>query len=292
MICFPRLVRIPDMISSHTDSGPDSLLFLKLGGSLITDKAKAFTPRREVISRLAEEIAAAREARSGLRLVLGHGSGSFGHVPAERFGTRNGVESAEAWRGFAEVWYQAWRLNRIVVDALHGAGLPAVALSPSGTVTARQGQVARWNLSPLRAALTAGLLPVVYGDVVFDQTMGGTILSTEELFAHLARELHPGRILLAGRDQGVWRDYPNCTDLIDTITPDDWERLALDLYGSANTDVTGGMASKVETIVGLVKEDPTLEGFIFSGVQPGQVTAALEGQSRGTWIRSERFTPI
>ena len=42
---------------------PDILL-LKLGGSLITEKARPETPRLEVIARLAREIAAARESPS------------------------------------------------------------------------------------------------------------------------------------------------------------------------------------------------------------------------------------
>jgi len=265
-----------------------ALLFLKLGGSLITDKTTPYTPRPDVISRLAGEIATAQENQPGLKLVLGHGSGSFGHVAAKRFGTHQGVDSPEGWRGFAQVWYQASRLNRIVVEALHEAGLAAVALPPSGAVTTHQGQVTTWNLSPLRAALSAGLLPVVYGDVVFDQTIGGTILSTEELFAHLARALHPGRILLAGQDRGVWGDYPACSQLVKTITPQTWNQLAPALDGSANTDVTGGMASKVETMLTLVEEIPGLEGLIFSGEEPGQVSAALNGQTPGTRIHAGR----
>jgi len=35
----------------------DQLVFLKLGGSLITDKHTARSPRREVINRIAREIA-------------------------------------------------------------------------------------------------------------------------------------------------------------------------------------------------------------------------------------------
>ncbi len=47
---------------------------------------------------------------------------------------------------------------------------------------ARGQQVESWNLAPITKALRSGLIPVVYGDVVFDQDLGGTILSTEELF--------------------------------------------------------------------------------------------------------------
>ena len=73
-------------------------IFLKLGGSLITDKTQVETVRADVLTRLAAEIAQARRENTALRLVLGHGSGSFGHVAAARRGTRQGVADAEDWR--------------------------------------------------------------------------------------------------------------------------------------------------------------------------------------------------
>lgn len=39
--------------------------------------------------------------------------------------------------------------------------------------------------------MEAGIVPVVHGDVAFDQELGGTVASTEEIFAFLARELKP-----------------------------------------------------------------------------------------------------
>lgn len=265
-----------------------NLQFLKLGGSLITDKRTPRTPRREVIARLTTEIESARAANPGLKLLLGHGSGSFGHVPAKKHGTRQGVVSSEQWQGFAEVWYEAATLNRIVMETLHAAGLPAISFPASAGVTAKDGKVAVWNLAPLTTALENDLLPVVFGDVVFDTARGGTILSTEDIFTHLARQLQPKRILLAGLDEGVWADFPACTQLISEITPENWEAVAASLGGSAATDVTGGMQSKVRAMLDLAVEIPGLEISIFSGEQPGNLAAALQGESLGTRIISNR----
>ncbi len=88
------------------------LIFLKLGGSLITDKSKARAPRLDVIRRLAAEVRQARAEQPNLALVLGHGSGSFGHLEAKRYGTAHGVNTPEQWRGMAEVWRVADLLNR------------------------------------------------------------------------------------------------------------------------------------------------------------------------------------
>ena len=261
-----------------------SLQFLKLGGSLITDKSTSRTPRLEIISRLANEIAEALASNPKIQLVLGHGSGSFGHIPAKKYGTRQGVVSSEEWLGFAKVWHEASALNHIVIEALHAASLPAVAFPPSGAVTASGGLVTHWNLDPLCSALERGLLPVVYGDVVFDKSLGGTILSTEDIFSHLAKSLPPKRILLAGLDEGVWEDYPQCTQLIPEINTQNWTTIAHTLGGSQATDVTGGMASKVSGMLKLTREINELQVFIFSGLEYGNVLEALSYKNLGTRI--------
>ena len=35
-------------------------------------------------------------------LVIGHGSGSFGHYMASKYGTRKGVDGPDQWAGFAK----------------------------------------------------------------------------------------------------------------------------------------------------------------------------------------------
>ena len=258
------------------------LAFLKLGGSLITDKTRPYTPRPEILEALAGQVAAALQENPDLRLVLGHGSGSFGHPAASQFDTRRGVSGPAAWQGIAEVWYQASALNRLVVEALRQAGLPAVTFSPAASVTAHDGKPFIWDLYPVKSALDNGLLPVIHGDVIFDDVRGGTILSTEDLFAHLACSLHPGRILLAGLEAGVWADFPARTNLLAEITPGTFAQQAPRLESAAGTDVTGGMRAKVTDMLALVEQLPGLEVLIFSGLEPGSVRRTLSGENPGT----------
>jgi isopentenyl phosphate kinase len=264
---------------------PKDVIFLKLGGSLITDKSRARTARPEVIRRLADEIAQARAGASGLRLVLGHGSGSFGHMEADKYGTAGGVRTADDWRGFAAVWNAADQLNRLVTDALAASGVPAVRIAPSSCAILEEGRLAEMPVAPVAAALDAGLVPVVYGDAVFDRTRGGGIASTEMVFAHLARSLHPRRILLAGIESGVFEDYPARMVLLPRIRSAGWEKIRPRLEGSAHTDVTGGMLSKVEEMMALVAREENLEAVVFSGEVGGNVRRALLGETiEGTWL--------
>ncbi|MBN2472561.1 MAG: uridylate kinase, partial [Anaerolineae bacterium] len=107
------------------------LVFVKIGGSLITDKTQEAVFRAERMAEIARAIAEARLADPSLQLLLGHGSGSFGHVTASRYGTIQGVNSPEEWGGFAAVARSAAELNRLVAGALGTAGVPAWSLQPS-----------------------------------------------------------------------------------------------------------------------------------------------------------------
>ncbi|MCS7009779.1 MAG: isopentenyl phosphate kinase [Anaerolineales bacterium] len=258
------------------------LTFLKLGGSLITDKTRPYTPRLDLLQQLAQEIAQTLKETPGLFLLLGHGSGSFGHEAARRFDTHRGVSRPEAWRGFAEVWYQASSLNRIVLAALRQADLPAVTISPFSSITAYARRILIWDLYPLQMALERNLLPVVHGDTVFDEALGGTILSTEDLFIHLAHELRPRRILLAGLEEGVWADFPARTRLLTELTPAMLAESAWMVGEAVGADVTGGMRAKVTQMLKLVEELPDLEVVIFSGALPGNLRRALQGEPIGT----------
>ena len=255
------------------------LIFLKLGGSLLTDKTRPQALRGDVLARLASEIAGALADRPNLRLLIGHGSGSFGHMAARTHNTRAGVSSPEGWRGYAETARAAALLNRHVVDALWEAGVPALALQPSASAQCRDGELLVLDERPIRAALEHGLAPVIYGDVALDTVRGGTIISTEEIFAWLARRLAPARVILVGEVVGVLSADPVsgiAGELIAEITPDTLPRLAQALGGSRGVDVTGGMVAKVRAMLALVLATPALVAVqIISGLTPGLVRSAL-----------------
>ena len=276
------------------------LVFLKLGGSLITDKTRAYTPRLEILDDLARQIATALRDAPGLSLVVGHGSGSFGHTAAKEYHTRDGLrawaapadgflpaEEARYWRGFSQVWFQASALNRLVMEALQKAEISCLALAPVSAVTARDGQVSRWDMTPLKAALAARMVPVVYGDVIFDEVRGGTILSTEDLFEHLARQLKPERILLAGLEAAVWADYPERKQPIEKITPGSFENIKSHVGAAHGADVTGGMESKVRQMLALAAEIPGLSVQIFSGEPDGNIKRSLAGENLGTILKAD-----
>ncbi len=253
-------------------------VYVKLGGSLLTDKRQPETARLEVIRRLAAEIQAARQARPGLRLVVGHGSGSFGHVYAQRYGTRAGVKTPDEWYGFAATGDAAARLNRIVVAALLEAGVPAWSIQPSVALRCADGRIYAGPEAAVEQALAQGLTPVVFGDVALDTVRGGTIASTEEIFEWLSGSLPPTRVVLAGEVDGIYTADP----LLDPqalrlaeVTPATFESVRQGVGGSHGVDVTGGMAAKVAQALRWIERWPGLDVVVCSGLTPGALQTAL-----------------
>ncbi len=257
-----------------------SLVYVKLGGSLITDKTRPETARPDVIRRLAREVRQALAARPSLRLLLGHGSGSFGHVVGRAYNVRAGVRDARGWEGFARTAAAAARLNRLVTDIFLEEGLHVVSLPPSASAWCDDGRLVSLDTRPHETLLAHGLIPLVFGDVALDRVRGGTIVSTEEVFAFLARAtpaLRPERILLLGEVDGVYTRDPHRYEdaqCIPFLTPEEALHLS-GVEGSHGTDVTGGMAAKVREMAVLARDLPGLTVHILSGQVPGNLLRAL-----------------
>jgi len=268
----------------------NNLLYLKLGGSLITDKRTEESVRTDVLQRIAGEIAAARKANPLLSLVLGHGSGSFGHHAASKYGTRAGVKDATGWYGFGVTGDAAARLNRLVVAALLAEGVPVWSIQPGAILHCRDGIIAGGSQVVIQRAHDRSLVPVIYGDVVLDETRGGAIASTEEIFAWLAQALPPRRIVLAGEVDGVYTADPlrfAHAEQVRTIAPGDLEAIEAGITGSHGVDVTGGMFAKVRQSLELAQAHDRLEIVICSGLIEGNVYRALveSASPPGTVVR-------
>jgi isopentenyl phosphate kinase len=259
-----------------------SIVLVKLGGSLITDKRRPGIARRDVIRRLAREIAAIARRRKGARMVIGHGSGSFGHVAASEGGlaTRADGPGARA-QGIARTQHRAADLHAIVVGALEAAGARPFSLAPSSFMTCVGGRVAKIFADPLFQALDLGLVPVVYGDVVLDRARGASIVSTEEVLVALAGEAAGRRVSIVravwlGETDGV---YAGDGSTVARLTAAEAVRRARTVTGASGTDVTGGMALRLRTAADLARGG--VPSFIVDGRPPGVLGRAAAGRASG-----------
>lgn len=261
------------------------LTFIKLGGSVLTDKNQPESLNTTVLAQVAHTLAEVQHDQPTTRLLVGHGGGSFGHYWAQRYGTQHGVRDARGWQGVARVQDAMGRLNRAVVAMLLEAGLNALGVPPSAGAVAHNGEIEAWSLTAVEAMLDAGLVPVVHGDVVLDRGQGAAILSTETLFGYLVPRLQPTRLVLVG-ESGVYTADPQhdaAAALIPMITPSNIDAVFAAVGDSHGVDVTGGMASKVRLMWQIAQQHPTLA---IQFVGPNDLGAAFNGEGVGTTMQA------
>lgn len=238
---------------------------LKLGGSVVTRKDEPETVDDAALDRAAAAIGA-----TDGDLVVVHGGGSFGHHHASRHGvsTTRGTRDAGAVR---DVHGAMKRLNDAVVGALAEAGVPAVPVHPLSVASRDEDGTLTLPAGAVETMLAEGFVPVLHGDVVAQSGAGATILSGDELVAELAGALAAERVGLCSAVPGVLDEDNEVVPRIDSL-----ESVADVLGASDATDVTGGMAGKVETLLSL-----SAPAAVFA---LDDLRAFLAGESVGTVV--------
>ncbi|WP_459195065.1 isopentenyl phosphate kinase [Halosimplex sp. J119] len=238
---------------------------LKLGGSVVTEKDTPETVDEDALARAASAV-----VDYDGDLVLVHGGGSFGHhAAAER-----GVSSDEGTRSAADavaIHDAMGRLNSAVLDALHAEGVEALPVRPLSVASRdAQGDLSLPTGS-VATMLEEGFTPVLHGDGVVQAGSGVTITSGDDLVVALARGLEADRV-------GLCSTVPGVLDASGAVI-DRVERFAdvADAVGASDaTDVTGGMAAKVEKLLAL-----SAPAHVFG---PDGLSAFLAGDSPGTVV--------
>ncbi|WP_238553662.1 isopentenyl phosphate kinase [Fortiea contorta] len=262
------------------------LALIKLGGSLITDKDKPYTPRLEIMQQLAWEVQQIRKQNPHLKLIIGNGAGSFAHQSAKKHNTIEGVFNDADKLGFCLVHQDALELNLLLAKVFLKTGLPVVSLPPLMMVVTQNQQLLKTDFAYIENTLASGMIPLVFGDVVLDQAIGGTIVSSDTLLGELAKYFHRQelqvRLINAGNYPGVCKQNGQ---VISHITPVNYGQIKTFLGQSESIDVTGGMAKKVAEF--LTVASLGIDCWIIDGNIPGNLSRTVLGQScLGTLISS------
>lgn len=252
------------------------LILIKLGGSLITDKNRAFYAKKKVIRRLAHEIKDSMCDK--FDLIIGHGSGSFGHVVASKYNTQNGITDKKSIMGLSLVADAAIQIDRIMMQAFLKAQLPVVSFAPASFLTATGQNLDKLLVEQINIALKIGVVPVIYGDVILDKKQGCCIFSGEKTLDILAKFLKDKyqsvNIILCGDTNGVYGKNGKAIPQINTSV---FKNMASNIKGSGGVDVTGGMIHKVETSLKLATEFG-IETRIINGKSLGKLKKVLLGK--------------
>jgi isopentenyl phosphate kinase len=241
-------------------------VILKLGGSLVTEKTKPFSIRFSVLKRLAQELVKAyKECCS--RIIIVHGGGSFGHYVVKEHG---GIDTVSA---VTQTIMFMRELSILISDILTSYGLPTVVFDTHALAVIRNNDLYLF-IEPILKALDLGLIPILYGDIVFGEKT--RIVSGDEIVWCIGSKLTSSRLLFATTVDGVYDKDPSEPDakLLDVVRLSDFKDI---LFSSTQGyDVTGGMRLKLELAYKYYSEN-IKEVVIFNGLIEGRTYEAICG---------------
>jgi len=221
------------------------LVVIKLGGSALTDKAKIYTPRFPVIHNTAKQLSIVHRK---VRLILVHGAGSFGHIPAQKYDLHRGFKSPRQIKGLATTKLKLLQWEGILDDILLKHGVPIIPFVASDFTEMNAGRIRRMGLAPIREWLQLGCVPIMGGDVVNDVSRGFSILSGDQFAAYLAVKLNATRLIYGLDVDGLFDSNPKLNKqakLLTQVTPTLAIQYATKSASGMVPDVTGGMAGKI-----------------------------------------------
>jgi isopentenyl phosphate kinase len=259
------------------------MFIIKLGGSVITNKAQECCFKQEVVDRLAAEL-----HQSNTPTILIHGAGSFGHILAKQYRLNDGLQQETQINGFALTHAMVQRLNSLVLASLHTHGIPAVSIPPHAVLSLSNHAFVHMDFSLFKQYLRLGFMPVSFGDVALDQALGFSICSGDLLIQILAAEFKPEKVIFVLDEDGLYSANPK-TDphaaFIEETTSNGLEQLATGK--NAHPDVTEGMKGKINTIKHIAHEG--IDTILLNGNIHNRLYDTLKGKKvRSTIIYGDK----
>lgn len=250
---------------------PDSMILIKLGGSVITDKSQYKKFNQERTARLCEEI-----ARSGRSCIIVHGAGSFGHVLAKKYRIQDGLADYGQVSAAAMVHHDAMELGMLVTAELMKVGIPAASFAPGNCFVLDGGELIVTDDEALRRQARIGIMPVTFGDVVMDRKKGFAIVSGDQMMEYLATVFEPERVIFVSDIDGLYtanpKQHPDA-EFIPEVTQE-----TLDAVGTEAdvADVTGGVRNKMEAMLRMCSSER--DCVLVNGTVPGRLLSVLSGE--------------
>ncbi len=218
------------------------------------------------IARLSHEIA--KVWHSGTRdFIIVHGAGSFGHGPVLKYKINDGILAEKQKAGYAATHAACAKLSGFLVDALVKESVPAISIPPCAIITQANKRIAEFNTGIVSHYLKSGFLPILYGDMVPDKKLIGSVCSGDQIVAYLGKNAK--RIVIGTNVDGVLANGK----IVPLITKRNFAAIRRHLRSSSAPDVTGGMEGKIKELLNVRKPI-----YIANARKSGRIAALLLGK--------------
>lgn len=235
-------------------------IFLKIGGSFLTDKNKENSLDEDKIRKIARTIVES-SGKKEFELVMAHGAGSYGHIKAKDYSAQNGIHQKHGWKAFYEIRQDMIGMNLKFSRICEQEKLFPITIQPSAILTAYNGKIISIHSRILKKLLEHKQIPLIHGDIIVDEAQGFTIASTEDILQALSQTLFFHRVIMVSDVPGVLDDDGK---IIPIINRDNFKSVSNYITGSNGIDVTGGMRTKVEQLYRLIHEGYIKSAYIIS----------------------------
>jgi len=248
------------------------MILIKLGGSIITNKEKPLSPRRNVIENIAKKLKKINEP-----IIIVHGGGSFGHYWSVKYDMHTKPKKYNM-HGVAIVKNSMIDLNKIILDIFVKNKLNPYSLPPTDFMSGNNPVTKK--VKEIVKIAKSGLIPITYGDALWYGDKKTYILSGDKIMTYLAKILKPRLIIFALNEDGLYSDLKT-------------KKLIYELKGEKakisenKMDVTGGMTRKVEEATIIARSGMNV--FFVNGNKPERIVKAVKNRKyEGTLFRGKR----
>ena len=256
-----------------------SISLLKLGGSLLTDKNQPYSLRKDILRSSVRQIIDADE-----KLILIHGGGSFGHPLAKKYKVSGGLDESipNQILGVAETHHSMIKFNNHIVNNFLELNYPVLSIQPS-CIFIKDSQVIFTNsLNVIKTALDLNILPILYGDIIFDKQGSFSIISGDQIILELCNNFTGydiSKVIFAMESNGLYIiDDSNNEDckLVTECYAEELDSLNLADLGQ-KIDVTGGIKTKLDIIKSICESKIPVQ--LINGLVEGNIYKSLKNQN-------------
>lgn len=257
---------------------------LKIGGSVATYKnSSQLRMRKKLLKEALAKVARYYREHPEYKLIIIHGAGGPGHAIAHKYGLRQGIHAHKKglWASLQSRMINQ-QLNTSIVKIANASGLHTASAHTASIVHQDNGIITHFDTKMIDEALALGVVPVMYGEMVYDQSLGMSVCSGDQIAAYLAKHFPVTELFFATDVDGVYDADPHITKnaqlYISVSVSAILESEAL--RGSHNTDVTGGLRGKVESCKALFDQTHVKKIHIFNGLIPRKYYAVPSGTDK------------
>lgn len=265
------------------------IILLKIGGSILTRKDKKNASfRRDLLVEIANNIRIFVKKNPQISLCIIHGAGAVGHRIAKEYHLENGVGTdPNRWFGTLLTRLKNQKLDAKLFEIFLEAGLRIVPIHTASAIIQKDKKIHIVFWKALEEAFRNNCIPLLYGEIVFDETLGMSICSGDASIFSIAQHFKVRKILFASDIDGIFDKDPHLHKDATLIQKTTLSALLHDknisLEKSHSIDVTGGLGNKITSLKQYEPKDlETVQ--IFNGLEAKKFLSALSGKKIGTIV--------